>query len=337
MRFKQKGLFEFIATLISATVGITLALNHFGVWSLVIMQLITAFITAVLYRTIEGGHGRLIFNKSSFKTYYKFGVNTSLASVLNSIFDNIYQAILAKYFSTTTAGLFYQAKKLQDIPVGIVKKLTQSVLFAGLSRIQDNESEFKKIYSNFIRLFTVLVGFISLTLFLFSKEIVQIILGDQWLDSTFFLQILSVVGYFHIQEIFNRLLFKIYDDTKYILYLEFIKKGIQSVSIIIGLYLARLDVLIYGLLITTILSYFINYYFTYKRYSFLGMIELFTVCKVVLINIIIIFVLTRFIHFNTSVFDYFSKALCMLFLFFVGVIFFGIIQIKRDIKLLIKK
>lgn len=336
MRFKQKAVYEFIAILIAASVGIVLALNDFGTWALVIMQLLSAFIITVLFLVFEGGYGSFVFSKDSFRYHYRFGVNTTLASVLNSIFDNIYQVILGKNFAIAQTGLYYQAKKLQEIPVGVVNKLAQSVIFSGLSKIQEDKERFKDTYQSIIRLFTVIVGFICLILFLFAKELILLLLGEQWLEGTFFLRILSVVGFFYMQEMFNRILFKIFDDTSYILYLEFVKKGIQTISIIIGLYTNDLKILLFGFAISSVLSYLINYYFVQKKYFFLGKSILFFVIKAISIILMIILVHLFFIGFDPNLSNILTRFLITIFLFVFGSYFFGLINFKMGFNFLKK-
>jgi teichuronic acid exporter len=333
MRFKHKSIYEFLAILIGATVGILLAINDFGVWSLIVMQLLSALVLTVICWVFEGRNGVLVFNKESFKTHYKYGVNTSLASILNSVFDNIYQVIIAKYFSIVQTGLYYQAKKLQDIPIGVINKLTQSVLFSGLSKIQEDNERFKETYQRAIRLLTVIVGFICLFLFVFAQDLVLLLLGDQWVEGTFFLQILSVVGFFYILEMFNRILFKIYNDTRYILRLEVVKKGIQLTTIFIGLYANSLNALMYGFVASSVISYLINFFFVQKKYPFIGRTNLYLVTKVFLIILLIIHitsfkVLEPIVHFRLI------RILVTITLYVLGSYFIGLINFREDLKIL---
>lgn len=329
MRFKQKAIYEFIAILIAAIVGVILALKNFGVWSLVFMQLLTAMILTLLLWFFEGGHGAFKFNKKSFKFHYKFGINTTLASIINAVFDNAYQVILGKYFTIAQTGLYYQAKKLQDLPTGVINQLTQGLLFSVLSKIQDDEVRFRETYQGIIRFFTVIIGFISLILYVFAKEIIMLLLGEQWIEATFFLQSLSIVGFFYMQEMFNRILFKVYNDTSYILYLEIMKKGIQLISIFIGLYANNIKVLIYGFIISSVLSYFINYYFVQKKYSFLGNKILFIVMKVFFI-IFLIVLISLLIDLESIISNIFIRILLTIILLIIGYSILNLINFKED-------
>jgi teichuronic acid exporter len=287
MRFKEKAIYEFIAISIAATVGILLAINDFGVWSLVVMQLLTALIITALLWIFEGGHGALVFSKSSFKYHYKFGMNTSLASILSSVFDNIYQLILGKYFSISQTGLYYQANKLQEIPVGVVNKLTQGVIYSGLSKIQDDHKQFMEVYRKVVTLFTVAVGLICFILFIYAREIIFHLYGEKWVESDFFLKTLALSSFFYMQEMFNRILFKVYNRTEVILKLEFVKKGFRIMVVIIGLWMMSIEVLMYGFLISSSFSYFINYIVSRKVFINTDTTEMKTMFKVIIVGVII--------------------------------------------------
>lgn len=336
MRFKEKSLYEFIGVTIGSILGIIMALSNFGVWSLIIMQLTSAIITTILLWVFEEGIGRIQFSRHSFKDHYKFGLNTTLATMLSSIFDNIYQIILGKYFSINHTGLYYQAKKLQEIPLGIINGLTQTVIFSALSKLQDDKNQFKVQYLLIVRIFTVLTGCIALVLILFAHEIILLLVGSQWLDGTFFLQILSLIGFFYSQETINRILFKIYNDTAYILYLEMLKKFIQSFSIIAGLIANSLDILMLGFLISSIISYIINYYFISRKYFFLGYDVMIFVVKMTLIILVVLFTNYYFVGFEPNTINVIFRCFGLLFIFLPLSLMTGLLQPKRDFNRIFK-
>lgn len=287
MQFRKKALYDFIAILIASTVAIIFAYSGFGVWSIVILQLLLSLIQSALYWYFEGGVGPWVFKKDSFKAHYKFGINTTLASVLNTVFDNIYQLILGKYFAISQTGLFYQAKKLQSVPVGVIEKVVQSVVFSSLSKIQENEDEFKKYYQKIVALFTIGSGLLCLLIFLYTENLISLLYGSKWLGATFFMKVLIISSFFYLQENFNRVIFKVYDRTEVILKLEFIKKGIQILSIIVGLRYLSLEILLYGFLVTSIISYYINYIKSRMVFKSLGWYEFKVMCTVIGISLIL--------------------------------------------------
>ena len=287
MRFKAKAIYDFTAVVISSTIAIVLAKNGYGVWSLVMMQMITVFITALLLWIFEDRINVFRFNVDSFLFHYKFGVNTTIASMQNSIFTNINQAIIGKYFSIAQTGFYYQANRLQEAPLGIISYINQTVIYSGLSRLQDNKTNFAKAYQDIIRVLTVFTGFISMVLYIFATEIVVIIYGENWAGSSFFLRILALSGFFFMQEMFIRNLFKIYNQTAYVLKLELVKKIVHAITLVISLVLLRIDILLYGFLFTSIFASFFNYIVSRKVYAFLGFNEVYIFMKLTLIFLIV--------------------------------------------------
>jgi len=81
------------------------------------------------------------------------------------VFDNIYHLILAKYFSIQQAGYFYQAKKIQGLPLGIIQGSVLNVVYSALSRLQNNTTEFNKLYYNVVKIFTIGVAFLCIVIF----------------------------------------------------------------------------------------------------------------------------------------------------------------------------
>ncbi|MDM1506888.1 lipopolysaccharide biosynthesis protein [Myroides odoratimimus] len=283
LRYKAISLYTLISVIISSIIAIIIAFLGYGVWSLILLQVLNVLFLTIIYWIKEQGLTVYKFSIESFKELYGFGLYTTLSSLLNTGFDNIYQLILGKYFNLGQTGFYFQAKKLSEIPVGVIKSTTLGVVFSALSNIQDDKEKFDQMYNNVVRIFTVVVGLICMGLFLYSRELLYILYGEKWLDAEFYMKIIALASFFYMQEMFNRVLFKVFNQTKKIFTLEIIKKCINIVSLILGVYYKSLEVLMYGYLITCVVSYFINYYTSRKVYqSYAVYKELIYTLKVVL-------------------------------------------------------
>lgn len=264
LEFRKKATYEFIAILLSAITAITFAYKGFGVWAIVLMQILTATILSLLLWIFEEWPTTFVFSFKSFKKLYNFGINTTFSLLLNTVFDNVYQLILGKYFAISQTGLYYQAKKIQEVPVNSLGSLAHSVIFSSLAKVQDDKNQFNLLYNKISTTVSAIMGFVTLFVIFYAKNLIIILFGEQWLGSIFFLQILVIAGFFHVHEIFNHVIFKTFDQTQKILYLEIVKKIILTVSIIIGVILLDISILLYGYLFTSILSYFLNSFYSCK-------------------------------------------------------------------------
>lgn len=333
LKFKEKSIYRFIAVFISSFIGIYLAYIGLGVWSLVAIQLMTAGISTMLLWMFEGFYMRFYFSKGSFRELYTFGVNTTLASLLNTTFDNIYQLILGKYFSLSETGYYYQAKRLQDVPGGLINMLSQSVVFSSLAKLQNDKLAFTIAYNKITLYFLVLLGFISSFIYVYAEQIVLLLYGSEWSGAIFYMKLLTIGSFFFIQEQMNRVIFKVFNQTRKILYLEYVKKTIQSISIIIGVVYLDLQILIIGFVITNIIGYLINFYFSRKIIGEVSFYELKTLFKIVslsIIGVLIVIFSNKLLHLEGNNFLYTIPLLFGSYL--IGLKLMKVIDLKIEVK-----
>lgn len=262
MKYKEKSIYFLFAVSISCILGIASAYNGFGLWSLIIMYISRSFIYTAILWIFERFYFTIIFSKDSFRELYGFGVNTTIASFLNMVFDNIYQLIIGKMLSVNQVGLFYQAKKLQDVSNNVFIYLNQGVFFSSLSKIQQNISFFTKTYYKLFVIVLSIIGFTTLLIYFYADILIYILFGEKWINSVFYLKFITIASFFYILENFNRVIFKVFNKTRKLLYLDFLKRIIQLVSIFLGLYYSNITILLIGYIITNIAGYLLNCYFS---------------------------------------------------------------------------
>lgn len=295
LKFKKRSIYRLVSVIVGSIVGLSTAYLGGGVWSLVLMSIATSATLTFLFWFSEGMFFSLRFSKKSFKSLYSFGVNTTLASLINTAFDNIYQLVLGRYFSINQVGYYYQAKKMQDVPGGIINMVSQNVFFSSLAKLQDDKKEFMRVYNNIALTVLVFMGCISGLIYLYAEQIILLLYGREWIEATLYLQLLTVASFFIYQELLNRVIFKVYDRTKQILILEMVKKVFQVISIIIGVYILNIYFLLYGFIFSSVIGYLINLIYSRRILIFSYKKELYAMLKVILCLIITIFIIT-FLH-----------------------------------------
>ncbi|AZA62753.1 lipopolysaccharide biosynthesis protein [Chryseobacterium indoltheticum] len=288
LEFKKRSMITLLSTFLGVIVGIGLAFFlKLGIWALIAIPISTVLFQTILYIYLEGFYFNLGFNKSSFKELFGFGVNTTLVSVLNLTFDNIYQLVIGRVFNMYQVGFYYQAKKLQDVPNNVINNLSQGVFFSSLSRIQNQKEELIRTYNLISKSFLFVMGFAVLIMQLFGKDMILLMFGSKWLGAVYYIKLLIIGSLFYTQELINKMIFKVYNKTNNLLRLEFVKKIFQIITLVIGVYLKRIDLLLYGYIATNAFSYFINYYFTSKIIE-IGKRELILLIKVIILLFVLI-------------------------------------------------
>ena len=223
--------------------------------------------------------------------------------------------------------------KIQEVPISALGNIAHSVIFSSLAKVQDDKKQFNLLFNKISTALSAIMGFLSLFIVFYSKNIITILFGEQWLGSFFFLQILIVVAFFHIHETYNHVIFKTFDQTQKILYLEIVKKIIQSISIIIGIIFLDITILLYGYLFTSIISYSLNLYYARKETNESFSSELFKISKIIFsacITAILLFV----ISFNLNFEGYFNFALLpfMVITYFMLLKIMNVFNVVEDAK-----
>lgn len=333
MRFKIKSFCEFCSIVIGSLVSITMAWYGYDIWALVALPLFSSLSLMLLLWVIVGPLKIYKFSTKSFKEFYKFGVNTTLASLITTLFDNFYNLIIAKNFSLNSAGNYYQAKRLQDVPLGIVQSSVINVVYSYLAKINENKKEYKEKIEVIYKLFLSVNALIFSFIIVYSDTLVLILLGDNWEKVGVLLKLLSVAGFFYILEIYFRLFFKLHNKTEKILKLEIYKKIFQLITLIIVLPFMKIEYLIYGLVLTNIFGVCLSYYTIKEIELYINFNFIIDLIKVVIISSLII-IFFEWLKLNTDSFIFFSPLYVVVYLLII--MFFKLIDVDH-IKALLTK
>ncbi len=255
-----------IGSFIATIIGIIAAFAGFGVWSLLIINMGGSLISVLLLWKFSGWTPTKIVSKQSFQEMYAFGLGLFLSSFIDVIFKNIYQPLIGKVFSPVHAGFYYQAKRLNEVPILSISSVVDSITYPILAKCQDNKHQLEDMYKKIVKLLIFVSIPIVICLYFLANEIVLVLLGKKWLFAADLLKILSFSGIFLILETINRSLLKLEGRTNLIFKLEVVKKIIIAITILIT-YQLGIKALVIGMVINAIISFALNQYFTSIKMS----------------------------------------------------------------------
>jgi len=260
LRFKELAKISFISSIIGGVVGVLLAYNNFGVWSLISQQLLTAIINGIFFYKISKYKVEFKFSIKALLYLWKFGFRIFLSSIIDNIFKRIDLMIIAKLFTPTTLGFFQRAKSLDTMIITYSSGTILSVLMPVLSKIKNNLPVFQSVIVKALGLVTFVSFFLSGLFFLISKELIVVLFGDKWLISVGFFQILVLVSFISpISSLLSIILIS-RGKSKIFLKLEIYKKIILSMNLFI-VFIWGIYGYLYGFVIASILSLYLTTYF----------------------------------------------------------------------------
>lgn len=239
LKFKELGIVAIFSSILSLSCAVALAILGYGVWALVIQNLVQVSLTFILQFYFNRFIPRLQFSKESFKEQWSFGVHLFISLGMRTIYTNIFLAIFPKISTLNFSGLYSQASKVQQIPVTVFTEVIDKATFPILSKIED-PVQFKYINRSISRKLYLITFFCFFLLSLVSESLITILLGKSWISIAPILTIISLAGVGLMVMAVVRNTFKSLAKTKLIFYLEIWKTiigfAILFISIPLGDY-----------------------------------------------------------------------------------------------------
>ncbi len=234
MQFKKFFWATLGGTLVSAVVGIVMALNGFGVWSLVGQYLVNSFIDTVVLAVVIRWVPKLVFSFKRLGGLLSYGWKVLVASLVNVIYNDIRTIIIGFKYTNADLAFYNQGKKIPNLLVANINSSIQSVMFPLMSNKQDDREGIKRIVRRSMKTSAFIIMPMMFGLAAVAEPLVKVILTDNWLGCVPYLQILCIN--FALMPIQTANLQAIYalGRSDIALKLEIIKRGFNLALVLIS-------------------------------------------------------------------------------------------------------
>lgn len=222
-------------TVIAAFVGIILAFQGYGVWALVIQQILNALIdTCILWISVKW---RPVpkFSFSRLKSLLSFGWKLLVSSLLETGYNNIRSLTIGKLYSTTDLAYYNKGKQFPNLIVTNINASIDSVLFPVMSDMQNDMDSIKNMTRRAIKTSSYVIWPCMAGLIACAEPLIRILLTEKWLESTIYLQLFCISYAFWPIHTANLNAIKAIGRSDIFLKLELIKKMIGITSLLLSL------------------------------------------------------------------------------------------------------
>lgn len=173
--------------LVPIVVTIPLALWLRSYWALIIGHLMQNVTNAVLLTLFSRWKPRFYYSFAKLKEMLSFTVWSLIEHVSIWLTGYVDVFIVGTMLSQHYLGLYKTSSTLVGQIMGLVTAAATPVLFSSLSRLQNNDAEFKQMFFKFQKLVGILVFPLGIILFCFSDLITTLLLGSQWMEASGFI------------------------------------------------------------------------------------------------------------------------------------------------------
>ncbi|WP_102543158.1 lipopolysaccharide biosynthesis protein [Vibrio breoganii] len=285
LNFKSQAKANIVAVVCSGTVGLVMAFNDYGVWSLVFQNITSATVSVIMFNLLSPWRPVEKFCKQAFKELFGFGSKLLVSGLIDTIYNNLYGLIIGKQFNNTQLGLFNQANSLSMMPATLITTVVQKVTYPLLSSIQDDKPKLDRSYLLTLKLATTIVFPVMLGISIISTPLVSLLLGEAWQGSAVLISILSIGMAVYPINAINLNMLQVKGRSDLLLQLEIIKKVIITIVLFITVPMGVLEMCI-GMVATRYIAIYINTYYTSKLSSISQRQQLTALLPIVIITII---------------------------------------------------
>lgn len=268
IQFKKICIAAIIASVTSSVIAIFLAYYYRNVWALVVQNVATYALKAIMLWIMTGWIPKLYFSTSVIKKYFSFSKNLLISGLIGNIFNNIYSIVIGRFYTATDLGFYMQADRMKNVASMSTTSVIQNVTYPILSKVNNNGGNIKDAYRKIIATTVVFVGFIMALLMCISCDLFEVLMGNPiWRVSGTYLFILSISGMLFPLHAINQNILLVKGDSKSILRLEFIRRITMIVILLITLH-HDIIIFISGTAIYSFILLFLNLHFCGKPINY---------------------------------------------------------------------
>ena len=193
-KFKKIAIVSLITSVISLSVTIIMAYNNCKVWSLVAMNLLNAFIPAVIFWITNKWYPLFVFSKSSFKELFSFGFYMFLTSLITKLCNNIQGLLIGRIYKPDDMGYYSKAKTTEELASTSFSNVIDQVAYPLYAEYQNDKPKLVDVIKKVTTTISYFTFPMMLLLILLAKPIFILLYSDKWLDSVPYFRILCLAG-----------------------------------------------------------------------------------------------------------------------------------------------
>lgn len=234
LEFRKSFFANIAGVVIQGMVGIFLALQSFGIWSLILSQIAMKLTIFIVLLFMVKWHPKRMFSINRFKHLFSYSWKLTVAWMIGTLHQQVYSLVIGKCFSTETLGYYNRGQNIPTTITTIANETISSVMFPALAKVQDDKNELKA-YTRLMMKFAAFVVFpLMAGLAAVSENFVYVVLTEKWAQSIHMMQLFCISYGINIISTTNMQAFNAYGRSDIFLKLEVVKRSLSLVLLFIA-------------------------------------------------------------------------------------------------------
>ena len=194
MDFRRRLLPDIVPEVIKDITSITLALKGFGVWSLVVGQIVDITFTTILAWVVSPLRPRIHFNKTIAREMFDYGKHIQGSQLLIFFITNLDNLFVGRLLGEDSLGVYSRAYNLSNLPATHITRLVGQVMFPAFSQVRESMADLRRVFLRAVKYTSMISIPVSLTILVFSPAFMDILFGAKWHAAIVPMQLLAIYG-----------------------------------------------------------------------------------------------------------------------------------------------
>ncbi len=249
MQFRRFFFSTLGGTLFSAVVGIAMAYLGYGIWALVMQQLLNVTVnTAILWLTV-GWRPKLIFSLQRLGGLISFGWKLLASALLDTVYMKLYQIVVGLKYTSADLAFYNKADQLPLLVTENINSSIDSVLLPVLSAEQDKKETVREMTRRAIKTSTYIMMPMMVGLAVCAEPLIELLLTEKWLPCVPYMQVFCIVYAFYPLHTANLNAIKAMGRSDIFLKLEIAKKIISTILLVVSM-----NISVYAIALSQLIS-----------------------------------------------------------------------------------
>lgn len=192
--FKTLFKVRVVGILIPLLVTIPFALWLRNFWALIIGNIAKDVVNAILLTYYSPWKPRLYYSIIRFNEMFSFTMWSMFESLSIWLTGYADVFIVGTYLNQYYLGLYKTSTVTVGHMVAMITAATTPILFSSLSRLQNNDEEFKELFFKFQKIVGMLIFPLCIAIFCYSDLVTEILLGHQWMEASGFIGLWALMS-----------------------------------------------------------------------------------------------------------------------------------------------
>lgn len=194
MRFAAIAQIKLVSMALSVIAALIAAYLGMGYWSLIVLNITMVVCTTPMAWLITGWMPGWFTRNQGTRSHLSFGGYLTGSNVAGYLFRNVDRVLIGKFCSALELGLYDRAYQLLMLPLSQFIYPLSSLAMPVLSRLQDDPARYRRVYIEMQEKMCFLVAPGIGIVLAYNDIIIELMLGEQWLEVSPIFLWLSFIG-----------------------------------------------------------------------------------------------------------------------------------------------